>query len=159
MFGRLLVPILSAVLVSCTSLAPLPSPESLPISAMVDKVECDLQKAVIAEIARGHSYLDEWAAAFILTLKVEEQGGLAIVPVTAVTFPFSSVSHMFNLNFGIGTTETSRRTATLKFTFNLHDARSYVCPLQFSGDHPLIVGDLGIQDEVDPNRETAGAVR
>src|SRR6266581_2403523 len=107
-----LVPILSRLLVSGTSLAPLPSPSTVPIGAVVDKVECDLHTAVRAEILNGHSYLADWAAAFILTLTVEEQGGLAIAPVTAVTFPFSSVSHMFNLNFGAGTTETSRRTAT-----------------------------------------------
>jgi hypothetical protein len=146
----LLVPILSTLLVSCTSLASLPSSSTLPVGTVVDKVECDLHTAVKAEILNGHSYLDDWAAAFTLTLKVEEQGGLAIVPVTAVTFPFSSVSHMFNLNFGAGTTETSRRTATLNFSFKLHDAlhdaRLYVCPPQFLGDHPLVAGDLGISE-------------
>lgn len=139
----------AVILSGCgTHLPELSTKTSLPMQALVAKIDCEFQEAIWFQIQeRGRADLLTWQAAYTLTLKGNETGSLKSL---ANTFPFTlSKLTTMNLSAGGGVTTTANRTAILKFNLKVKDLRDRpVCPYATAG-HPFLSGSIGLHDWLD----------
>jgi hypothetical protein len=126
---------------ACTTLPALNN--SVPVSAVVHDVQCELQSTVSANISE-YPWLKNWAAGFGLTLQITETG--SATPQVALTGPIQALG-TYGFGIGAGLTGTATRTATLKFTVSLKDLAKYDCTEGYD-KAVLLGGNLGITEWV-----------
>jgi hypothetical protein len=124
-------------LTGCANMPTLTSEDTLSTTHVVRTIECELFRATeyIRETnPAAYKVLTKWAAAFTLSMTVEEQNGVA--PTFGVTgMPLNIGSA------GVGTpisiNNTSRRFATLAFGIKFKALRTFTCTQVTLNGHPL----------------------
>jgi hypothetical protein len=142
-----------------TYLPGLTSEKVVPVALLMEKIQCEFQQAVWYQIYHRHrKFLKNWQAAYSVTLKSNETGGLQ---AKTNTFPFTiSPRLLANINAGASATTTANRTGLLKFSldFSAVPPTEPLCDALPGGSlHPFISGRIGFAEWMD--RAFEGASR
>lgn len=107
------------------SIAPsLPSERRISITEVVDAVQCELAEAVKPYLNHPeHGWLKNWAAGYILTLKVEDEASV----VASSDFIDILSAGTLTVSANGGAAHFGNRTASIEFSLFLADLDGYVC--------------------------------
>jgi hypothetical protein len=133
-------------LAGCTNVPDLPSKSRIPISAVVDRVKCEIGEAMRRNLP-ANPWLDTWAGAFALTLRVETDTGATGTANWVIPWTPTST---FGIGFSGGAGTDATRTAVVKYVLPVNEFTQYRC-LQ-PGDEAngeLFVAQLGLADWLD----------
>lgn len=142
MLGALVIG--GGLLTGCTSLPSLPDETRIPVSAVVDRVQCEIRDAINANIP-DYPWFKNWAGGFALTLKVEEVVGADATAGWVV--PWSPPNGL-TLGLSTGASHDTTRTAIVKYILPVKDFAQYRCvqpPSYGPGTHPFL-GSLGLTE-------------
>jgi hypothetical protein len=123
-------------LAGCASLEG-PIAPHVSLEAIVDNVQCELRDAYLA-YQPTYKWLDHWASSFTLTMKREDQSGLA-----------PKFDYLNPDKFGLGATgelsSDTTRSLTTKRTLHLADLPNYDCKRRPPG---IFTGPLGLAESL-----------
>jgi hypothetical protein len=131
---------------SCALRPPLPSEHRVSVGEVIERVQCELAEAVRPHLAR-HEWLNDMAAGYVLTLKVEDEGSVApsadIIDLLA--------KGTFTLSLAGAATHTANRTASMDFSVNVDDLANYDCDSGRLHDFPVryFSDGTGLKDWLD----------
>jgi hypothetical protein len=136
-------------LAACTTVPPLgPMSNTIPINAIVDRINCELTQAITPQI-EDYPFLKTWQARANLTLTVNTQSG--ITPGVSIIDPLAQIvdkargtfSQSFSVAIGANLNGSANRIEKMSFDIPLANLKAtYECAPQGSG----LSGPLGLTE-------------
>lgn len=125
------LPLLCITLGDCTTVPPLDGPANVPISKVVDRIKCDLQRIVSNKVEHNpeDGFLLQWTSKVHLTLAVDNTAslnpGATIINPLPNAMPLGgsigAVSQSFSLGIGGGATTEAIATTDIEFFLSLKE--------------------------------------